>query len=220
MNYVYSIYMSLCTLGISIRISFIYDKEYLIPGYFHSVTTYDYVMYYGSRVVILISAFILIRSIIKLRQISADEKREKNLKIKREDDIQKRTTHVEKHYFKALVISKDKTTDTYGYSDDIRTSVYYTTSVRIVTPSFEQKVIHFNGTNIYNSCMEGEEVAIALNTSFDEEGNILKQEPEFVGHYSEIQKIKEDHVRNNFNVKTDLSLIEIGKVQIGNNIFY
>lgn len=165
--------------------TFIFDKDSITPRRFFSVSTFDYFMYYSSRIILVISIISIIVIILNYKR---QQKQELERQKREEDEIQRRTTRIVKHYFKGKVISKDKTSRTYGNSDNISTSVNYCTSVRLDTP--DQRVIYFYGDYIYSNCMEGEEVGILLVANEDDLGTMLKGEYEFLGPYSKIQKLK------------------------------
>lgn len=115
------------------------------------------------------------------------------LRIKDNKFVKENTKEIEENIYKGLVISKDKKSNTQsGYNTGvIQTTHHYRTTVRMMCQhSFN---VYFNGEDVYLNCFEQEEVAIKAFTYRDSEGNVLREEYEFLGSYAPYEKVLNEH---------------------------
>lgn len=181
---------------------FVFDKSTIETTYYSygiapSVpSTLDYIMYYGTRISLILCIYFLCSSIYK--------------SIKREKELEKNTAKVSKIIYKGIVIAKDARSDTYGNSDNIRTSHDYTTSIRV--PDINNTV-YFYDKYTYMNCMENEAVGVLVTTNLDKNGQALAIKYDFMDSYKQYQDIKDKYIKNlELNFGTDGVVTEVSNI--------
>ena len=174
------IFLIASIMGVSI-----YDKSTIETIYYNygispsEPSSFDYIMYYGTRISVVLCIFFICLLIYKSK--------------KKEWEIEKNTVEISKIIYKGIVIAKDSKSDTYGHSNDIRTVHRYTTSVRI--PDINDTV-YFYDKYTYLNCMENEAVGILVTSNLDKNGQILAIKYDFMNSYNQYQDIKDQYMRN------------------------